>query len=211
MPYKDCVYNGYTYYLHKTHQNGREGRLSWNALSKGAQDEWTAAAIRANISDVDLISGFKQNVRNYDGRGPFGSKHRSKPLDVSTVKAALDKQGPTLVEYWGRKNIHKWKKTFGQPKPLFDPSDAGQVNFATVRLNGERCHRCYRRRVALLNTLRSFRSEVKNQWFAKGGEKEGLAIGIEYVMGESIETTWFILVLVSRFGVGIRVSDIFYF
>ena len=38
-----------------------------------------------------------------------------------------------------------------------------------------------------------------------------MAIGIEYDMGETIETTWFILVLVYRFGVGVRVSVISFF
>ena len=68
-----------------------------------------------------------------------------------------------------------------------------------------------RRRVALLNTMSSFQSEVGNQRFNVDGEMGGLAIVVECDLGEFLGEIWFIRVLLSSFGVGVFFPDTFNF
>ena len=143
---------------------------------------------------------FKTSLRNFDGRGPFGSKHRCRPLDIQTVQNALGGHGKPLLKSGSAKISTLGKNHRRKIPPLFQQSAAGRLNFQKVRLTGEMRYRCHRRRGALLNAISSFRDEVGNRRFGSDCEKEGLVIGIEYDTVETMGTNWFILALVAFFG-----------
>ena len=56
-----------------------------------------------------------------------------------------------------------------------------------------------RRRIAPLQTLGASLSEVKEMWCGGDGEKEGIAIGVDFDDGDTSTTEWYTLVLVLSF------------
>ena len=89
LPYSQFGLNGVTYYLHKTNQKAPECAIACGLCSKETQIDWNSGAISYNVTAESGKSGIKENIRAYDGRGPFGSTHRLGPLDVETVENAL--------------------------------------------------------------------------------------------------------------------------
>ena len=59
--------------------------------------------------EPDTQLGIKQNLRDFDGRYPFGSKHRSKPIDLETAQSAIEAPAPPQRAYGKGGNVHKSK------------------------------------------------------------------------------------------------------
>ena len=126
--------------------------------------------------------------------GPYGSSDRDIPFDVDELYMRLNEKDSDLYEAWKRKNILSWKASLEAAKKPYVPAVDVIGDSGHVLLEGDKCVRCTRKRLAIMNCFKGVREILKSRYFTETGKKWGIVVGFQ-VNGT---TTWHDVVAVRK-------------
>ena len=72
--------------------------------------------------------------------------------------------GSDLSEKWKKKNLDHWKTDCDAKTILYKPTNREKLKYASMRLSGEKCDGCRRRRKAVLESTKIMRLKLE-QYF----------------------------------------------
>ena len=129
-----------------------------------------------------------------DIEGPYGRCDRDIPFDVDELYMRLNAKGSQLNEASKRKNTISRKASLGAARHPYVPTVDVVDDSAHVLLEGDKCERCTRKRLGIMNSLKRVRGILKSRYFADAGKKCGIVVG--FVANGT--TTWHDIVAVRR-------------
>ena len=96
-------------------------------------------------------------------------------LDIS---CSLTFENKPLSKMWTKDAIKRWIDSLDDPSAEFIPDEVVANTAPSVRLPGEACYACTRKRVDMLDIMRPLYESIFEKFEGLGGKRTGIVVGL---------------------------------